>query len=92
MDKIINLNGNAVELKKIKAISVNDYLDVPLKLNQIKIEFNTRKEYIFNPNEKTYELTTINDHLIIDYPDGNIATENYFEIMQIWEDSIEEVG
>jgi hypothetical protein len=50
-------------------------LDVPLKLNQIKIEFKARKEYIFNPNEKMYELKTINDHLIIDYPDGNIATE-----------------
>ena len=46
MNKIINLNGNAIELAKIKAISVNEYYNMKLKTNEIKIELTSRIEYI----------------------------------------------
>ena len=90
MNNIINLNGNAVELSKVKSISVNEYFDVEPKTNQLKIEFKARKEYIFNPGIKEWELNTFNDVLLVDYPDNNIAIKNYYEIMQIWEDTLEE--
>ena len=43
MNKIINLNGNIVELEKIKAISHNSYHHVKPTTNHLKIEFKTRK-------------------------------------------------
>ena len=90
MTKIINLNGNAVELAKVKSISVNEYFDVEPKTNQLKIEFKARKEYIFNPNEKEWELETFNDVLLVEYPNNDTAIENYWEIMKIWEEALQE--
>ncbi|CAL67534.1 hypothetical protein [Christiangramia forsetii] len=89
MNKIINLNGNAVELAQVKSISVNEYFDVEPKTNQLKIEFKGRKEYIFNPGIKEWELNTFNDVLLVDYPDGQTAIENYLQIMEIWEEALQ---
>lgn len=88
--KIINLNGNAVELEKIKAVSHNEYHRVSPETNQLKIEFKTRKEYVFNPGSKEWELETFNDVLLIDYPDSDTAVDNYLEIMEIWEEALQE--
>ena len=90
MDKILNLNGNAVELAKIKAISVNEYYRMKHKTNEIKIELTSRIEYILNPTTDKYELETIKDILIVEYPDSDTAINSYKEMMQIWEDSLEE--
>jgi len=90
MDKIINLNGNAVELSKIKAISVNEFHKVKQSTREIKIELASRKEYILNPENEKHELHTINEVVMIEYPDNDTAIKIYFEMMQIWEDSLEE--
>ena len=90
MSKIINLNGNAVELDKVKSISVNEYFDVEQKTNQLKIEFKTRKEYVFHPGTKDWEPQIFSDILIVDYPNGQIAIENYYEIMKIWEEELQD--
>lgn len=90
MSAIINLNGNAVELAKVKSISVNEYFDVKHKTNQLKIEFKTRKDYVFNPGSKEWELEIFNDVLMVEYPDGQVAIENYFEIMDLWEEALQE--
>ncbi len=90
MSKIINLNGNAVELSKVKSVSVNEYFDVEPKTNQVKIEFKGRKEYIFNPGSKEWESEIFNDVLLVDYPDGQVAIENYLQIMEIWEEALQE--
>lgn len=84
MARIINLNGNAVELSKIKSICVNEYFDVEPKTNQVKIEFKARKEYVFNPRSKEWEQEIFNDTLLVDYPNGQTAIENYLQIMEIW--------
>jgi hypothetical protein len=89
MNKIINLNGNAIELAKIKAISVNEYYNMKLKTNEIKIELTSRIEYILNPSSEEFELQIIKDVLIVEFPDGDTAISNYMEMMQIWEDSLE---
>lgn len=90
MKKIINLNGNIVELEKIKAISHNGYHHVKPDTNQLKIEFKTRKEYVFNPGSKEFELKTFDDTLLVDYPDHDTAVDNYLEIMEIWEEALQE--
>lgn len=90
MDKILNLNGNAVELAKIKAISVNEYYRMKHKTNEIKIELTSRIEYILNPTTDKYELETIKDVLIVEYPDSDTAIINHREMMKIWEDALEE--
>lgn len=90
MNKIINLNGNVVELDKIKGISHNGYHHVKPETHQVKIEFKTRKEYVFNPGSKEWEMEDFNDVLIIDYPNYDTAVENFYEIMQIWEDALQE--
>jgi len=89
MSKIINLNGNAVELEKIKAVSHNDYHGVKPETNQLKIEFKARKEYVFNPGTKEWEMEVFNDIIVADYPDSDTAVENYFEIMKIWEEALD---
>ncbi len=61
MNKIINLNGNAIELAKIKAISVKEYYNMKLKTNEIKIELTSRIEYILNPSSEEFELQIIKD-------------------------------
>ena len=90
MTGIINLNGNAVPLSQIKSISKNDYFNAEPATNQVKIEFKMRKEYLFNPNSEEWELETFNDVLLINYPDGDCATENYFQIMETWEEALSE--
>ena len=89
MNNIINLNGNAVELSKVKSISVNEYFDVEPKTNQVKIEFKIRKEYVFHPGSKEWEPEIFNDVLLVDYPNGQVAIENYLEIMEIWEEALQ---
>jgi hypothetical protein len=76
MNKIINLNGKAVELAKIKAIPVIDYYNMKYKINQIKIELTSRTGYILNPTSKEYELQTIKDVLIVENPDRDAAIRN----------------
>ncbi len=90
MSKIINLNGNAVELENIKAISHNGYHHVKPETNQLKIEFKTRKEYVFNPGSKKWELEIFDDVLLVDYPDNDTAVDNYLEIMESWEEALKE--
>ena len=90
MSRIINLNGNAVELQNIKAISHNSYHRAKPETNQVKIEFKTRKEYVFNPELKEWEMETFNDVLLVDYPDNDTAVENYLQIMEIWEEALQE--
>ena len=90
MSKIINLNGNAVELEKIKAISHNGYHQTKPETNQLKVEFKTRKEYLFNPGSREWELETFNDVLLVNYPDSDTAVDNYLEIMGLWEEALEE--
>lgn len=89
MARIINLNGNAVELSKVKSICVNEYFDVEPKTNQVKIEFKARKEYVFNPRSKEWEQEIFNDTLLVDYPNGQTAIENYLQIMEIWEEALD---
>ena len=90
MSVIINLNGNAVELLKVKSISVNEYFNIEPKTNQVKIEFKARKEYVYHRGTKEWVPEIFNDVLLVDYPDGQIAIENYYEIMKIWEDALQE--
>ncbi|HET8887220.1 MAG TPA: hypothetical protein VFM70_12800 [Salinimicrobium sp.] len=89
--KIINLNGNAVVLADIKSISISGYFNVEPQTNQVKIELKTRREYIYNPNTEDWELETFNDILLVNYPNGQTADDNYWEMMQIWEDAMEEM-
>lgn len=90
MSRIINLNGNALELSKVKSISVNEYFGVEPKTNQVKIEFNARKEYVFNPGLKEWVPEIFNDVLLVDYPNGQEAVENYYQIMETWEEALQE--
>ena len=90
MNKTINLNGNIVELDKIKAISHNSYHHVKPETNQLKIEFKTRKEYVFNPGSKEWKLESFDDVLLVDYPNHDTAVDNYLEIMEIWEEALQE--
>lgn len=80
MSKIINLNGVMVDLRRVKSIIHNDNKNP----NVIKIEFNKRKEYVFNPNIDKWEVQEYNDQVIIDFLDSDIAVENYFQMMSIW--------
>ncbi len=89
MKKLINLNGNAVVLADIKSISVNEYFNVTPETNQVKIEFKARKEYVFNPESEEWVGEIFNDLLLVNYPDGDTAIENYVQIMEIWEEAID---
>ena len=85
MNRIINLNGVMVELSRLKAIIHSDFT----KSNSLKIELNKRKEYIFNPNIEKWEIQEYNDIVNIEFPDSDIAVENYRELMNIWESELE---
>ncbi len=85
MSKIINLNGVLIELKRIKAIIHNDYE----LSNYLKIEMNKRKEYIYNPNVEEWEIQEYNDIVNVEFPNQDIAVENYRELKNIWESELE---
>lgn len=85
MNKIINLNGVLIELKRVKAIIHSDFK----KSNFLKIEMNKRKEYVFNPNIEIWEIQEFNDFVNIEFPDNDIAVENYRQLMNIWESELE---
>lgn len=85
MDRIINLNGVLIELKRVKAIIHSDFE----KSNSLKIELNKRKEYIFNPNIEKWEIQEYNDFVNVEFPDSDIAVENYRDLMNIWESELE---
>ena len=54
------------------------------------MEFKARKEYIFNPASKEWEPEIFDDALLVDYPDGQVAIENYLQIMEIWDEGLQE--
>ena len=39
---------------------------------------------------KEFELKTFDDILLVDYPDHDTAVDNYFGIMEIWEEALQE--
>jgi hypothetical protein len=89
MRKIICLNNNFVELNNILSISVNGYPNLG-PTNRIKIEFNLRKEYIYNPNIELWELETFNDVLYIDFPDYETAKVHLNEMFGEWQFYLDE--
>lgn len=84
MNRIINLNGVLIELNRVKAIIHSDFE----KSNSLKIELNKRKEYLYNPNIKKWEIQEYNDSVKIDFPDSDTAVENYRDLMKIWESEL----
>lgn len=90
MRKLINLKNNVVELNSIKAISINGYIDLEPKTNRIKIEFKSRKEYVYNPNIELWDLETFNDILFIDYPNYEIARASLDEMFGEWQAYLDE--
>lgn len=90
MKKIINLNGTLVELSRIKGICINSegFTEIKLAPNQIKILLSGRKEYIYNPERRAYELIYIEDEIIIEYPNTEYAYSNFLGLMEIWETTL----
>lgn len=86
MTKIINLNGILIDLQRVKAIFHNDYEDC----NKLRIILNNRKDYVWNPNNENWELEEISDDFYIEFPNNDIAVENYKEMKRLWEINVEE--
>lgn len=85
MKKIVEFHRNLVELDKIKAISINTYVHSEPKSNFVRIEFKTRKEYIYNPNTKIHELETFDDVLLIEFSNYDSALAHFEEMMGAWQ-------
>ncbi len=92
MKHIIDLNGTAVELKKIKGITEywNYYIDSEPNLPpyHLKIELQNRKEYIFNPKSEEWEVHDINDYIIVPQDEYSL-NKNYRLVKGKWEDALE---
>ncbi len=86
MERIVNLNGTLIEIDRLKGVIHNDYENT----NLVKFVLNLKKEYIYNPNTKEYEIQDFNDEIIVDFSSSDIAGKNYFEIKNIWEEYLEE--
>lgn len=81
MSKIVNLNGVMIDLHRIKAIFHNDYEDC----KKLRIIMNNRKEYVFNPNNEEWVLEEISEDFFIEFPDNDIAVENYIQMQNVWQ-------
>ncbi|MDV6168463.1 hypothetical protein R1T16_08485 [Flavobacterium sp. DG1-102-2] len=90
MKKIINLNGTLVELNRVKSICINGEGFTGLKLapNQIKILLSGKKEYVLNPEKRSYELIDIEDEILIEYPNAEFAYSNFLSLKEVWEEAI----
>lgn len=89
MSRVIYIHRNLVEIDKIKAICLNTFFDIKPDVNVIKIEFKTRKEYIYNPNTESWELETFDDVLLIEYPDYDTAKVYLDEIREEWQANLD---
>ncbi|MHA3788009.1 hypothetical protein ACX0HA_07350 [Flavobacterium hauense] len=90
MKKIINLNGTLVELAKVKSITINGegFFDVKLKPNFIKIQLSNRKDYLYNPESKAYELIDVEDEILIEYPNSEYAYNSFLSLKEVWEEAV----
>jgi hypothetical protein len=90
MKKIINLNGTLVELAKVKSITINGegFSELKLKPNFIKIQLSNRKDFLYNPESKTYELIDVEDEILIEYPNIEYAYNSFLSLKEIWEEAI----
>lgn len=90
MKKIINLNGTLVELAKVKSITINGegFSELKLKPNFIKIQLSNRKDFLYNPEIKTYELIDVEDEILIEYPNIEYAYNSFLSLKEIWEEAI----
>ena len=90
MKKIINLNGTLVELAKVKSITINGegFSELKLKPNFIKIQLSNRKDFLFNPEKKTYELIDVEDEILIEYPNIEYAYNSFLSLKEVWEEAI----
>jgi len=90
MKKIINLNGTLVELAKVKSITINGegFSELKLKPNFIKIQLSNRKDFLYNPESKTYELVDVEDEILIEYPNIEYAYNSFLSLKEVWEEAI----
>lgn len=90
MKKIINLNGTLVELAKVKSITINGegFSDIKLKPNFIKIQLSNRKDYLYNPESKAYELIDVEDEILIEYPNIEYAYNSFLSLKEVWEEAV----
>lgn len=90
MKKIINLNGTLVELAKVKSITINGegFSELKLKPNFIKIQLSNRKDFLYNPESKTYELIDVEDEILIEYPNIEYAYNSFLSLKEVWEEAI----
>ena len=90
MKKIINLNGTLVELSKVKSITVNGegFTNIRLQPNFIKIQLETRKDYIFNPEKRIHELIDVENEVLIEYPNAEYAYNSFMSLKEVWEEAV----
>ncbi|EDM44939.1 hypothetical protein SCB49_02424 [unidentified eubacterium SCB49] len=88
--KLIALNNTVVELSRIKAISLNGYRDLG-ETNRIKVELNTRNEYLYNPDLEIYKLIQNEEVIYIEHPNYETAKQHLLEMMEMWEESLREM-
>ena len=84
MSKIVNFNGTLVDLSRLKAIKINEFYDIKPASNILTFELDKKSEYIFNPNEKNWELRKTENNILVEYPNGDEAVEAFKEAKNIW--------
>ncbi|MFD2601022.1 hypothetical protein [Flavobacterium suzhouense] len=90
MKKIINLNGTLVELSKVKSITVNaeGFTNIKLQPNFIKIQLESKKEYVYNPEKRIHELIDVENEVLIEYPNAEFAYNSFLSLKDVWEEAV----
>lgn len=86
---IITNGGITLDLSRIKAFQIDTW-SPNNKSHILRIEFNNRFEYIFNPENETYEKTLIQDYLEHPYADYSTAEAYRDEWEGIWQSYLSE--
>ena len=89
MERIIRISSLTIDLKRVRAIKLNNFNDVG-ETNILNIEYNTRIEYSKNPFTNEVEKTEIKDVITKTYPDFETAQIYQGEIEKCWREYLNE--
>lgn len=87
--QIITHGGITLDLSRVKSFQIDSWS--PNKRSHIlRIEFNGRNEFVYNPGTKAYEKMLVQDHLDHPYADYGTAEAHRNEWEEIWQDYLNE--
>jgi hypothetical protein len=85
--KIIYHEKTAIDLSRIKYIKLVPKIVGDTK--RVLIQFNTRYEYVFNPNTGVYDKENMDDFVELKYDENEKAQQVLLEFIEIWQDYLD---